>query len=176
MNYGEIKNCDIANGNGVRISLFVSGCTHHCPHCFNPETWDFTYGKPFTRETEEYIFSLTQDYITGLTLLGGDPCEPENQKTLTPFLQEYKIKFPNKDIWCYTGYTYEQLIGTSRAHIDCTEDFLACVDILVDGPFVQAQKNIGLVFRGSSNQRIIDMNKTRSLGEIVLWDGVVRDK
>ena len=176
MNYGEIKYCDIANGNGVRISLFVSGCTHHCPNCFNPETWDFNYGKPFTQKEWDEIFSQTKDYVNGLSLLGGDPCEPDNQRALLPFLREYKKRFPTKDIWCYTGYTLEQLLEGSRASIECTEEFLSYIDFLVDGPFIQAKKNIGLIFRGSSNQRIIDMKKTKQAGQIVQWEGIKKDR
>ncbi len=176
MNYGEIKNCDIANGNGVRTSIFVSGCRHHCKSCFNPETWDFSFGKPFTRDTWDEIFSMTMPYINGLSLLGGDPCEPENQRELVPFLKEYKIRFPDKDVWCYTGYTLEQLTDKSDVNIECTEEFLSYIDYLVDGPFVLALKNIGLVFRGSSNQRIIDTKKTFESGIITQWEGISRDR
>ncbi len=176
MNYASIKHCDIANGNGVRVSLFVSGCTHHCKGCFNPDTWDFNYGKPFTQETWEEIFSGTKDYIDGLSLLGGEPCEPQNQRALLPFLKEYKKRFPDKDIWCYSGYTYEQLMGESRARTEITDEFLSMIDYLVDGEFVLDKKNIGLIFRGSTNQRIIDLNKTRENGEIVLWEGMKKDR
>ncbi len=176
MNYGEIKYCDIANGSGVRISIFVSGCRHHCKNCFNPETWDFHFGKEFTKETWQEIFDKTQPFIKGLSLLGGDPLEPENQIELLPFLKEFKSQFPDKDIWCYTGFTYEELIGNSRANISCTNELLNLIDILVDGQFVQDLKNIGLVFRGSSNQRIIDIKKTNEQGQIVLWEGIKNDK
>ena len=176
MNSGEIKYCDIANGNGVRVSLFVSGCSHHCKDCFNPETWDYNYGKPFTKDTWEEIFNGTKSFVNGLTLLGGDPCEPDNQRALLPFLKEYKRRFPTKDIWCYTGYTYEQMIGESRANIECTDEFLSLIDYLVDGPFVAGLKNIGLIFRGSSNQRIIDMKQTLSQNEIIQWEGIKRDR
>lgn len=176
MNYGEIKYCDIANGSGVRISVFVSGCTHHCPGCFNPKTWDFNYGKPFTEQTWEEIFSGTKDYIKGLSLLGGEPCEPDNQRALTPFLREYKKRFPDKDVWCYTGYTFEQMSENGIARIECTDEFLSYIDYLVDGPFINAKKNIGLVFRGSSNQRIIDIKKTRESGTVVQWEGIKNDK
>lgn len=176
MNYGEIKYCDIANGNGVRISLFVSGCAHHCKGCFNPETWSFSYGKPFTEEVWLEIFNGSKPFIKGLSLLGGDPCEPENQKALLPFLKEYKKRFPDKDIWCYTGFTFEELTGESRANIDCTKEFLNLIDILVDGPFIEELKNIGLVFRGSSNQRIIDVKKTFAKQKIVQWSGISADK
>lgn len=176
MKYGEIKYCDIANGNGVRTTLFVSGCRHRCPHCFNPETWSFDFGKEFTPEVWEEIFQSTKDYINGLTLLGGDPCEPENQRALIPFLREYKKRFPQKDVWCYTGFTYEELCGDSRANIEVTREFLELVDILIDGRYVEELKNIGLIFRGSSNQRIIDMNLTRSRGEMTLWVGMSKDR
>lgn len=176
MNYGEIKYCDIANGNGVRVSLFVSGCSHRCKNCFNPETWDFNYGKPFTKETWNEIFEATKPYINGLSLLGGDPLETANQKALLEFLREYKRRFPDKDIWCYTGFTYEELTSDSRVKTECTDEFLSMIDYLVDGPFIEELKNIGLVFRGSSNQRIIDMKKTRECGHIVQWEGIKQDK
>ena len=161
MNYGTIKNCDIANGTGVRVSLFVSGCRNHCPGCFQPETWDFGYGQPFTAETEQEILRLLEpSYINGLTLLGGDPFEPENQRVLLPLLRKVKATFPNKDIWAYTGYTWEQLIsGVHRVSLPETVEMLGLIDILVDGPFVQVKKNIRLRFRGSENQRIIDVKR-----------------
>lgn len=171
MNYGEIKDCDIANGVGVRISLFVSGCRNHCKECFQPQTWDFSYGKPFTLSTEEYILNLMDhDYIAGLTILGGEPFEPENQEALLPFLKRVKVRFPEKTIWAYSGYTYEQM--TTEGESPCclyTDEVLDCVDILVDGRFVVELKNISLKFRGSENQRIIDVKKTREEGKIVLW-------
>ena len=169
MNYGTIKNCDVANGTGVRVSLFVSGCRNHCPGCFQPETWDFEYGQPFTQKTEEELLRLLQpDYINGLTLLGGDPFEPENQRVLLPFLRKVKAAFPGKDIWAYTGYTWEQL--TSGSHRSCTPDtmeLLSMIDVLVDGPFVEAKKNIRLRFRGSENQRVIDVVKSLKTGRVV---------
>lgn len=169
MNYGTIKNCDVANGTGVRVSLFVSGCRNHCPGCFQPETWDFGYGQPFTQKTEEELLRLLQpDYINGLTLLGGDPFEPENQRVLLPFLRKVKAAFPGKDIWAYTGYTWEQL--TSGSHRSCTPDtmeLLSMIDVLVDGPFVEAKKNIRLRFRGSENQRVIDVVKSLKTGRVV---------
>lgn len=158
MNYGEIKKCDIANGEGVRVSLFVSGCTHHCKGCFNPETWDFHYGRPFTEEVREMLLeSLRPEYIAGLSLLGGEPFEVENQRALLPFLKEVKKQYPEKDIWCYTGYTLEQdlLNEHGRARCECTDEMLEMIDILVDGEFVEEKKDISLVFRGSANQRII---------------------
>ncbi len=170
MNYGEIKNCDIANGEGVRVSLFVSGCTHHCKNCFNEKTWDFSFGEPFTKETEEKILNLlSESYINGLSLLGGEPFEPSNQKVLYPFLQRVKKEFPNKNIWCYSGYTFEELTGTSRASTDITKDMLLLIDILVDGEFKEELKDISLKFRGSSNQNVIDVKKSFETGTKVLY-------
>lgn len=171
MNYGAIKKRDIANGPGVRVSLFVSGCTHHCPGCFNADTWDFSYGSPFTREVEDEILEmLTPDYAAGLSLLGGEPFEPCNQRVLVPFLRRVKESYPHKTVWCYSGYTLEELTGESRARCEVTDEMLSMLDVLVDGEFVLAKKNIRLRFRGSENQRLIDMNATRARGEIVLWD------
>ena len=169
MNYGEIKNFDIANGEGVRVSLFVSGCTHHCKNCFNKETWDFGYGKPFTEETVELLLrELEPDYISGLSLLGGEPFEPQNQAALLPFLRRVKERFPQKTIWCYTGYLYDRdLLGSSRARCEYTDGMLALIDVLVDGEFVQELYSIALQFRGSSNQRIIDVPKSLQVGEVV---------
>lgn len=175
MNFGAIKNCDIANGPGVRVSLFVSGCRNHCPGCFQPETWDFEYGQPFTRETESYLLELLKpSYINGLTLLGGDPFEPENQRVLLPFLRVVRQTYPTKDIWAYTGYTWEQLTsGTHRTSTADTIEMLRQLDVLVDGPFVLAQKNIRLRFRGSENQRIIHIGKSLASDSIVLLEGEV---
>lgn len=170
MNYCGIKKCDIANGIGVRVTLFVSGCTHHCKGCFQPETWDFAYGDLFTAETEKEIQeAMAPDYINGLTLLGGEPFEPENQRVLVDFLKKVKGKYPKKSIWCYTGYLYEELLSDSRARCEVTDEMLSMIDVLVDGEFELDKKNISLQFRGSENQRLIDLNKTRSAGEIVLW-------
>ena len=170
MNYGEIKDCDIANGEGVRVSLFVSGCTHHCPNCFNQQTWDFSFGQPFTREVEDRLLQmLSRSYIGGLSLLGGEPFEPQNQKVLLPFLRRVKEMYPQKNIWCYSGYTLEELLGPSCAHTDDTLPMLQLIDILVDGRFVEALKDISLKFRGSSNQRVIDVKKTLASGEKVLY-------
>lgn len=172
MYYGEIKNCDIANGEGIRVSLFVSGCTNHCENCFQPQTWDFNYGKPFDEETEKYILSLlNSDYINGLTLLGGEPFEPKNQRVLVEFLKKVRKMYPNKNIWAFSGFTYEELT-TDGSYPKCevTEEMLSLVDVLVDGRFVDALKDISLRFRGSSNQRIIDLNETRKQHQIVLWD------
>ena len=177
MNYGEIKNYDIANGEGVRVSLFVSGCTHHCKNCFNPETWSFEYGKPFTKETEDYIIEcLSPDYIDGLSLLGGEPFEPQNQEVLLPFLRKVKNELPNKNIWCYTGYLFDrELLSESRARCEFTDEMLSLIDVLVDGEFVQAMHDISLAFRGSSNQRIIDVQKSLETGEIKLHNLMSRN-
>jgi len=170
MYYGELKKTDIANGVGVRVTLFVSGCRNHCKNCFNPETWCFTYGKPFTEDTKQEIFdALEPSYISGLTLLGGDPFEPENQQNLLPFVKEVKQKFPSKTIWAYSGYTMDkELLGNSRVHTEYTKELLENIDILVDGRFVEELKNLMLNFRGSSNQRIIDVQESLKRGEIVL--------
>ena len=172
MYYGEIKNCDIADGIGVRVTLFVSGCTNRCPGCFQPETWDFDYGQPFTAETEEKLLDmLSPGYIDGLTLLGGDPFEPDNQRALVPFLRRVKETYPKKTVWAFTGFVYEDLLREgSHPRCEVTDELLALTDVLVDGPFLLAEKDISLRFRGSRNQRLIDMNKTRETGEIVLWD------
>lgn len=171
MHYGEIKKFDIANGRGVRVSLFVSGCTHRCKGCFNPQTWDFSFGTEFTDETEmDIIEALSPDYIDGLTLLGGEPMEPDNQRRLLPLLKKVRELYPHKDIWCYTGYTLEtDLLRRSRARCEVTDEVLSYIDVLVDGEFIEELKNISLRFRGSSNQRIIDLKKTLSSGEVVLW-------
>ncbi|MGN0522559.1 MAG: anaerobic ribonucleoside-triphosphate reductase activating protein [Eubacterium sp.] len=171
MNYGEIKKNDIANGEGVRTSLFVSGCRHHCKSCFNQQTWDFGFGEPFTEKTMEEIFDACKyDWINGLSLLGGEPFEPENQKVLLPFLIMFKERFPNKDIWCYSGFTLEEILGKkeSRAFTPISAEMLGLIDILVDGRFEEDKKDISLVFRGSSNQRIIDVKKTLEGNEIAL--------
>ena len=171
MNYGEIKNCDIANGIGVRVSLFVSGCTHHCKGCFNPMTWDFGYGKPFDDPTQDKLLEmLSPVYIRGLSLLGGEPMEPDNQRALLPFVKKVRERFPHKDIWCYSGYTFEELTGKSRARCECTDELLGSIDVLIDGEFVLEKKNISLAFRGSENQRIIDLKKTLAQGRIVTLD------
>lgn len=180
MNYSNIKKYDIANGEGVRTSLFVSGCRNRCKNCFNPETWDFSHGEKFTEETKRDIFeSMNNASIRGLTVLGGEPMEPENQVELLPFLREFKEKFPEKTVWLYMGNLYEELIGERGEfykHLDITKELLSLVDILVDGRFIEEEKSIGLRFRGSKNQRIIDMNKTRLTGELVIWDGVKLDR
>ena len=171
MNYGQIKKCDIANGVGVRVTLFVSGCTNHCFNCFQPETWDFDYGKPFTAETEAEIFAeLDKPFIAGLTLLGGDPFEPCNQRALVPFLRRVRARYPGKTIWAYSGFTLDRELTVDGSHPRCevTDEMLSMLDVLVDGRYVDELRNISLRFRGSSNQRIIDMNLTRRAGQIVL--------
>ena len=172
MYYGEIKNCDIANGIGVRVTLFVSGCTNRCKGCFQPQTWDFKYGKPYTKETEDYVIELLRpSYITGLTLLGGEPFEPSNQEELAELVKRVKTELPGKTIWAFTGFTLEML-GEEGSHPRCefTDEMLSHIDVLVDGRFEEDKKDISLRFRGSSNQRLIDMNKTRESGKIILWD------
>lgn len=172
MHYGEIKNFDIANGDGVRVSLFVSGCTNHCENCFQPQTWDFCYGNPFTAETEQSIMDmLAPAYINGLTVLGGEPFEPQNQRALLPFLQRVHAQYPDKTIWMFSGFTWEEM-HTKDAHPCCevTKDILSLIDVLVDGRYVEALHNISLRFRGSSNQRLIDVPATLAQGKIVLWD------
>ncbi|MBQ8430927.1 MAG: anaerobic ribonucleoside-triphosphate reductase activating protein [Clostridia bacterium] len=170
MNYSSIKNCDIANGEGVRVSLFVSGCRNCCKECFNKETWDFCYGEPFTQEVEEQILNLLKpSYIKGLTILGGEPFEPENQEQLIKLCEKVKREYPTKDIWCFTGFTLDnEILGESRASGINARTLLSYIDILVDGRFVNELKNISLKFRGSSNQRIIDVKKTLKEGKIIL--------
>ena len=151
MNYGAIKKIDVANGPGVRVSLFVSGCRNHCRGCFNPETWDFNYGQPFTRKTEDEVLkALSPEWIQGLSILGGEPLEPENRERLLPFVKRVRSTFPEKDIWLYTGYVYESIQD---------EEILKYVDVVVDGPFVEKEKDPRLAFRGSRNQRIIHLKR-----------------
>lgn len=169
MNYGNIKFYDIANGEGVRTSLFVSGCTHHCKNCFNPETWSFSYGKPFTEKTiEEIVRSLKPDHINGLSLLGGEPMEIANQKALLPLVKKVKESYKGKTIWCYTGYLFEDLLPGGKVCSPWTNELLKNIDILVDGEFVEKLKDISLRFKGSSNQRVIDVQKSLQEGHIVL--------
>jgi len=173
MNYCEIKKCDIANGEGVRTTLFVSGCTNHCEECFQPQTWDFDYGKPFTDAVaQEIIESVKPYYINGLTLLGGEPFEPENQRELLPFLKKFREECPDKTVWCFTGFVLDEELQKDGSYPRCetTDEMLDLIDILVDGRYKKELKDISLKFRGSSNQRIIDMNKTRKMGEIILWE------
>ncbi len=165
MNYATIKWTDIANGEGVRISLFVSGCTRRCKDCFNAVAWDFSYGKPFDESVRESIYDgLKADYIAGLSLLGGEPLEPENQRALLPFVKEVKKRFPEKSIWCYTGNVFDPATGLLKEqdkNTEVTEELISLFDVLVDGEFIEAQKNIRLKFRGSSNQRILDVKKSK---------------
>ena len=177
MHYGELKKCDIANGTGVRVTLFVSGCTNRCEGCFQPQTWDFCYGKPFTADTEAEIFAeLEKSYVDGLTLLGGEPFEPKNQPTLTALLRQVKERYPAKTVWCFTGFRLgeELLQEDSYPRTEHTDEMLSYIDILVDGRFRLAEKDISLQFRGSRNQRIIDMNATRAAGEVVIWEKLRR--
>ena len=204
MHYGELKKCDIANGIGVRVTLFVSGCTNHCPDCFQPQTWDFDYGKEFTEDTKAEIFAeLDKPFVNGLTVLGGEPFEPRNQRelvqnidyaptflelagaeipadiqgrSLLPLLREVKAKYPGKTIWCFTGFRLddELLADGSYPRCEATDEMLACIDVLVDGRFMKELKDISLQFRGSRNQRVIDMNRTRETGTICIWDKLRR--
>lgn len=170
MNYATIKKNDIANGTGVRVSLFVSGCRHKCKNCFNSEAWDFGYGEKFTDETKKEIFdALNHDYIKGFSLLGGEPFEPENQEELLKLLKEIDEIFPEKDVWCYTGFSAEDLFSGNRN--DIAKDMLKHIDVLVDGKFIEDLKDLSLIFRGSSNQRIIDVKKSLKSGKIISLDG-----
>ena len=168
MNYGTIKECDIADGPGVRVSLFVSGCRHHCKGCFNADTWDFNYGMPYTKETEDEIIRLlAPGYIQGLTLLGGEPFEPENQRELVKLLKRVRETYPDKDIWSYSGYIYDvDLVEGGRAYTEVTKEMLSYLNVLVDGPFVQELKDITLKFRGSKNQRIIKLENGKDVGRL----------
>lgn len=172
MYYSEIKECDIANGPGVRVSLFVSGCTHHCKGCFNEMTWDFQYGRPFDDKIQAHILELLKPpYIAGLTLLGGEPMEYGNQKALLPLLRKVKEGFPDKTIWCYTGYLFDQDIMEDFCNKwEETREILSCLDVIVDGEFVESLKDIRLVFCGSSNQRLIDVQKSLQEGKVILWE------
>lgn len=188
MYYGTIKDCDIANGPGVRIVLFVSGCTNACPNCFQRETWDFTYGKPFTEETEDMILKmLDRGYVRGLTLLGGEPFEPDNQRALVPFLKRVRRELPKKDIWAFSGSRLDELQGTipdgvmledgderksrtNHVRTEVTDEMLSLIDVLVDGRFVERLHDLSLDYRGSRNQRLIDMPRTLAEGKVVLWE------
>ena len=180
MYYGAIKKCDVANGEGIRTSLFVSGCRNRCPGCFQPETWDFDYGTPFDDKAESIIFdSMRISSVRGLSILGGEPMEPENQIALLPFLRKFRARFPDKTVWLYTGNLYEELTDPTLGSEKCiapTAELLSLVDILVDGRFDRAKHRLGLRFRGSENQRIIDMNKTREVGHPVIWEGCALDR
>lgn len=171
MYYCGIKDCDIADGPGVRVSLFVSGCRNRCPGCFQKETWDFSYGRVFDREAQEKVFSLlAPSYIRGLTVLGGEPMEPENQRALLPFLREYRERFPSKDLWIYSGCTLEEILTPgARPNTECTGAILSLADILVDGPFVQSERDPMLRFRGSRNQRILDLPLSLRAGKALRW-------
>ena len=172
MNYASIKNCDIANGPGVRVSVFVSGCTHRCKGCFNEVAWDFNYGQPFTQQTIDQILEIMKpNYIKGITLLGGEPFEPQNQPALVDLLRQVRSKYPDKSIWAFSGYLFDRDILSGRLGTpEVTREFVSYLDVLVDGPFVLEKKNLSLRFRGSSNQRIIDVPSSLEKGEIVLWE------
>ena len=175
MNYAAIKNCDIANGPGVRVSLFVSGCTHRCPGCFNEVAWDFHYGQPFNQEVMDRIVQMLRpDYIRGLTLLGGEPFEPENQGAIVQLLRQVKRELPQKSILAFSGYLFDRDILSGR--LGDTREYLSYLDVLVDGPFIEAQKNLSLRFRGSENQRLIDVPASLAAGKIVLWQDWQGDK
>lgn len=171
MYYAKIKPRDIANGPGVRVSLFVSGCTRHCKDCFNRETWDFAYGQPFTQETVDYILrELSLPFIRGLTVLGGEPFEPQNQPGVLDLLRQVRRACPDKSIWAFTGYTLDgHILAKKLGPWAVTQELLSYVDVLVDGPFIAEEKDLGLRFRGSRNQRLIDLPKTLATGEIALW-------
>ncbi len=180
MYYSAIKKSDIANGEGIRTSLFVSGCRNRCKNCFNPETWSFTHGEPFDNAVaEDILSSFRSPFVAGLTVLGGEPMEPENQRELLPFIREFKKRYPNKTLWVYTGNLYEELTAGVGKHAKClpeTAELLSYIDILVDGRYEEEKKSLGIRFRGSTNQRIIDMKKTKESGKIVIWSGCQEDK
>lgn len=170
MHYATIKNCDIANGPGVRVSLFVSGCTHRCKGCFNEVAWDFEYGEVFTEETADSILEMLKpDYIRGLTLLGGEPFDPRNQGEIVKLLRKIKAVYPNKSIWAFSGYLFEQIISGKLGEWETTREYLGYLDVLVDGPFVEEKKNLNLQFRGSENQRLIDVPASLKENKVVLW-------
>lgn len=178
MNYGTIKNCDIANGIGVRVSLFVSGCRHHCKGCFQPETWSFDYGQLYTKETEDEIIEMLRpEYIDGLSLLGGEPFEPENQRVLVELLRSVRAELPGKDIWSYSGYSFDvDMKPGGKAYCEVTDEMLSMLDILVDGEFVLEKKDISLRFRGSSNQRIIDVKTSLAKNDLILSGYMINEK
>ena len=177
MNYAAIKKFDIANGPGVRVSLFVSGCRHCCEDCFNREAWDFSYGKPFDDKVKQEIMqAISPEHITGFSLLGGEPFEPENQSALAQFLAEIKAKYPQKDIWCYTGFVYEQLISGKVGNLEAVKKMLDNIDVLVDGRFVKDLKSPDLLFRGSSNQRIINVKESIKEGRVIWLEGTWQRK
>ena len=172
MNYASIKDCDIANGPGVRVTLFVSGCTHHCKGCFNQEAWDFNYGQPFTQETIDQILNILKpSYVRGLTLLGGEPFEPQNQGPIVELLRQIKAVYPEKSIWAFSGFLFDRDILSGRlGDWETTKEYLSYLDVLVDGPFVEAKRDLMLRFRGSSNQRLIDVPKSLAAGTVVEWE------
>ena len=169
MHYGEILIADCANGVGIRVSLFVSGCTNHCKGCFQPQTWDFNYGMEYTQETEDFIISeVSKPYYQGLTILGGEPMEPENQRELVKLLRRVREELPEKNIWSFTGFVLDQdLLDGGRKHCEVTDEMLSLLDVLVDGPFKEEEKDITLAFRGSRNQRLIDMKKSLKEQEVI---------
>ncbi len=169
MNYADIKKIDVANGEGVRVSVFVSGCNHHCKGCFNQCAWDFNYGKEFSEKEEQQIIEyMNHDYISGLSLLGGEPLEPKNQEGLLPLVKKVKEKFPDKNIWCYTGFDFEKdVVGKMAKNNETTRELLKYIDIIVDGKFEEDKKDLKLQFRGSSNQKIVDVKKSLQTGQIV---------
>ena len=170
MHYAAIKNCDIANGPGVRVSLFVSGCTHHCKGCFNEIAWDFDYGQPFTQETIDQILTMLKpDYIKGITILGGEPFEPQNQGAVSELLCAVRQTYPQKSIWAFSGYLYEKITSGTLGDWAITKELLSCLDVLVDGPFIEEKKNLNLRFRGSENQRLIDVPASMKENKVVLW-------
>lgn len=172
MNYATIKNCDIANGPGVRVSLFVSGCSHRCPGCFNREAWDYDFGKPFTQETVDQILAmLAPAYVKGLTLLGGEPFDPRNQAAVVELLRQVKAKYPEKSIWAFSGYLFDRdILSGTLGDWEITKEYLSYLDVLVDGPFIEAKKNLSLRFRGSENQRLIHVPASLAAGEVILWE------
>lgn len=172
MNYMEIKKYDIANGPGVRVSLFVSGCTHKCKGCFNEVAWDFKAGKPFTEETiNEIIEAMKPDHIKGFSLLGGEPFEVANQSALVPLVKKIKEVYPNKDIWCYSGYLFDkQIMDVMAQKYDFTNELISNIDVLVDGEFHEDEKDLSVIFRGSRNQRIIDVKKSLKENKTVLHE------
>ena len=176
MKYATIKDYDISNGLGIRISLFVSGCTHKCPGCFNEVAWDFEYGEEFDKNVEDKLIKMLEpSYIAGLTLLGGEPFEVQNQKTLLPFIKRVKETYPNKNIWAFTGYLFDKdLLNQSRARCEVTDELLTYIDVLVDGPFILSKKDIALKFRGSDNQRIIDVKKSLSENKVILIEELMK--
>lgn len=172
MNYANIKDCDIANGPGVRVTLFVSGCTHHCKGCFNQEAWDFDYGEPFTQDTIDRILEMLKpSYVKGLTLLGGEPFEPQNQGPIVELLRQIKAAYPQKSIWAFSGYLFDRdILSGKLGDWEITKEYLSYLDVLVDGPFVEAKKDLMLRFRGSANQRLINVPESLAAGKVVEWE------